>query len=60
MNQCETVDPGEHTLDAFEPPNRIAVLALNRDLSGDRSTSPAASKRTGSDRADKGTKERRE
>jgi hypothetical protein len=32
MNKRETVEPSEYILDAFEPSNRIAVLALNRDL----------------------------
>jgi RepB DNA-primase N-terminal domain len=32
MNQGENVGPGEYILDAFEASNRIAVLALNRDL----------------------------
>jgi hypothetical protein len=32
MNQDETVTPAGYILDAFEPANRIAVLALNRDL----------------------------
>jgi hypothetical protein len=32
MNQCETGDPREYILDAFEPSTRIAVFALNGDL----------------------------
>jgi hypothetical protein len=32
MKERETVGPQEYILDAFEPSNRIAILALNRDL----------------------------
>jgi hypothetical protein len=32
MNQHESIPPAEYILDAFEPANRIAILALNRDF----------------------------
>jgi len=32
MNQPETLEAAEYILDAFEATQRIAILALNRDL----------------------------
>src|SRR4051812_18574818 len=32
MNLAENISPSEYILDNFEPTDRIAILALNRDL----------------------------